>query len=76
MDRSSTLLFDSGPGIPKEMIGRIFDPFFSTKEHRFGMGLSLLKQIVSEHMGNIEVIIGEGMGTTFRMSFPLRWKEQ
>jgi signal transduction histidine kinase len=67
---------DTGSGIPKEDIERIFAPFFSTKKFRFGMGLPLIKQIVSEHLGNISVESVEGKGTTFRLSFPARWFEQ
>ena len=67
---------DAGPGIPKEVIDRIFEPFFSTKKHRFGMGLSLVKQIVSEHMGEIKVESETGKGTTFRLIFPVRWMER
>ncbi|MBI5213322.1 MAG: response regulator [Nitrospirae bacterium] len=67
---------DTGHGIPKEDIERIFDPFFSTKKHRFGMGLSLVKQIVSAHMGEIDVQSETDKGTTFRLIFPLRWTEK
>jgi signal transduction histidine kinase len=67
---------DTGPGIPKEEIDRIFEPFFSTKKHRFGMGLSLVKQIVSEHLGEIEVESEMGKGTTFKLLFPVRWTER
>lgn len=66
---------DTGPGIPKEEIDRIFEPFFSTKKHRFGMGLSLVKQIVSEHLGEIKVESETGKGATFRLIFPVRWME-
>jgi signal transduction histidine kinase len=64
---------DTGHGISKEEIDKIFDPFFSTKQHRFGMGLSLSKQIVSEHMGEIKVESEIGKGTTCKMIFPARW---
>ena len=67
---------DTGTGIPKEEIDRIFEPFFSTKKHRFGMGLSLVKQIVTEHMGEIKVESETGKGTTFRLIFPVRWMER
>lgn len=67
---------DTGHGIPKEEIDNIFDPFFSTRKHRFGMGLSLAKQIVSEHMGEIKVESGPGKGTTCRMIFPVRWMKK
>ncbi|MCL5024771.1 MAG: PAS domain S-box protein, partial [Nitrospirae bacterium] len=66
---------DTGQGIPEDVVGRIFDPLFSTKTRRFGMGLPLLKQIVSEHMGSIDVESGAGKGTTFRLRFPVRWSE-
>lgn len=67
---------DTGAGIPKVDIERIFDPFFTTKKFRFGMGLPLIKQIVSEHLGDISVESEEGKGSTFRLSFPVRWFEQ
>lgn len=67
---------DTGSGIPKEDIDRIFDPFFSTKLFRFGMGLPLVKQIVSEHLGEIKVESEIGKGTTFKLIFPVRWIEK
>jgi signal transduction histidine kinase len=66
---------DNGVGIPKDDIGTIFDPFVMTRERTSGMGLPLVKQIVSEHMGDITVQSEAGRGTTFTMSFPSRWKE-
>lgn len=67
---------DTGIGISDEYIDKIFDPFFSTKKYRFGMGLPLVKQIVSEHLGEINVRSELGKGTTFIMVFPTRWKEK
>ncbi len=67
---------DTGVGIPKEDLDRIFDPFFSSKVRRFGMGLPLAKQIVSEHLGEIRVESEPGKGTTFAMVFPVRWIER
>jgi signal transduction histidine kinase len=67
---------DTGAGISEEYIGRIFDPFFSTKLYRFGMGLSLVKQIVSEHLGEIKVQSEVGKGTTFNLIFPVKWIEK
>jgi len=66
---------DTGKGIPPEELARVFDPFFTTKDHRFGMGLPLVKQIVSEHLGEIVLTSEPGKGTTVRMTFPVRWKE-
>ena len=64
---------DTGSGIEKKMIDRIFDPMFSTDDQKFGMGLSLVKQIVKEHMGKISVKSKPGEGTTFTITFPVRW---
>jgi signal transduction histidine kinase len=64
---------DSGPGIPRENLGRIFEPFFSTKDKGTGLGLALVQQIVVEHGGRIEVESGhavEGGGTRFSLYFP------
>ncbi len=58
---------DSGPGISEKDREFIFDPFFSTRIHRSGMGLALVERIVHEHMGRIEVDSTEGEGTTFRV---------
>ncbi len=69
----SLTIADTGYGIPAEDIDRIFDPFFSTKRQRFGMGLPLVKQVIAEHFGNIKVESAPGKGTTFRMTFPVRW---
>jgi signal transduction histidine kinase len=66
-------VLDEGYGVPKDIIDKIFEPFFSTKKHRFGMGLPLVKQIVSEHLGEIHVESEPDKGTTFRIIFPFRW---
>ncbi|MGO9413835.1 MAG: two-component system sensor histidine kinase NtrB [Syntrophobacteraceae bacterium] len=65
---------DTGQGIPEDEIEKIFDPFITTKTHRYGMGLPLVKQVVSEHMGTIHIESKKGKGTTFRMVFPARWR--
>jgi PAS domain S-box-containing protein len=65
---------DTGQGIPEDEIEKIFSPFITTKMRRYGMGLPLVKQIVSEHMGTIQLESKKGKGTTFRMVFPARWR--
>jgi signal transduction histidine kinase len=67
---------DTGTGMSEEELKRVFDPFFSTKRFRYGMGLPLVKQIVSEHLGSIRVESEPGKGTTFRMTFPVRWLQK
>jgi nitrogen fixation/metabolism regulation signal transduction histidine kinase len=60
---------DNGQGMPEEVIEKIFIPFFSTKKNGSGIGLSLCKQIILLHKGNIQVQSVEGQGTVFVMQF-------
>ena len=59
---------DNGPGIPKEDIDQVFIPFFTTKRDGSGIGLSLSRQIMTAHNGEIALETGEA-GTTFRLAF-------
>ena len=61
-DASSIAVRDSGPGIGAANLGKIFDPFFSTKERGTGLGLALVQQIVVDHGGQIEVASAPGRG--------------
>jgi signal transduction histidine kinase len=56
---------DNGMGMPPEVMENIFIPFFSTKKNGSGIGLSLCKQILLLHKGNIQVQSVEGVGTAF-----------
>ncbi|TRX57572.1 ATP-binding protein [Fulvivirga sp. M361] len=60
---------DNGAGINEKEIKEIFVPFFSTKKEGSGIGLSLSKQIMHLHEGNIKVRSTPGKGTTFQLSF-------
>lgn len=60
---------DNGTGIAEELLDKIFIPFFSTKKSGSGIGLSLCKQIMMLHKGNIQVNSKEGEGTAFSLSF-------
>jgi PAS domain S-box-containing protein len=63
---------DDGPGMPPELLERIFEPFFSTKEvgKGAGMGLATLHGIVHEHNGHVVVDAAPGEGARFRVLFP------
>jgi signal transduction histidine kinase len=60
---------DNGPGIPEDVQENIFIPFFSTKKTGSGIGLSLCKQIMMLHKGNIQVHSVPGEGTAFSLLF-------
>lgn len=65
-------VIDTGTGIPREIIGQIFDPFFSTKApgKGTGLGLSTVQAIIKAHGGMICVYSEPGIGTTFRINLP------
>jgi len=60
---------DNGAGMPPEVLDKIFIPFFSTKKSGSGIGLSLCKQIMMLHRGNIQAQSVEGEGTVFTLTF-------
>lgn len=64
---------DSGAGIPKEIQGRLFDPFYTTKEEGqgTGLGLSVVYGIIQKHHGDISVRSAPGAGTSFFIRLPL-----
>ncbi len=68
------VISDTGYGIPKENLGKIFNPFFSSKDKGVGLGLSLVKKIITSHQGRIEVESQEGKGTTFKIFLPFQLK--
>jgi two-component system NtrC family sensor kinase len=69
-DKVCLSVSDTGAGISPEHVGRVFEPFFSTKDKGTGLGLALVQQILNEHGGRVEVTSGPATGTTFLMTFP------
>ena len=69
---------DSGPGIPKNLQSKIFDPFFSTKEigKGMGLGLSISYAIIEKHGGRIRLESAEGRGTSFFIWLPRKQAEK
>ncbi|RWY50116.1 sensor histidine kinase [Mucilaginibacter gilvus] len=62
-------IMDNGLGMPPELLDKIFIPFFSTRKTGSGIGLSLCKQIMLLHKGNIQVQSTDGKGATFILQF-------
>jgi PAS domain S-box-containing protein len=69
---------DTGAGIPPEIIGRVFDAFFTTKAVGVGtgLGLAICQRIVTDMSGELTVESEVGKGTTFRVSLPVARKEE
>jgi len=68
---------DSGPGIPKKLISKIFDPLFTTRQIGTGLGLPSCKNIIKKHGGTIDVVSPKGKGATFlvRLSKKTEWEQ-
>jgi two-component system NtrC family sensor kinase len=65
---------DNGPGIPQNIVDKIFQPFFTTKPtgQGTGLGLSLSYDIIKAHGGDIRVETKDGEGATFIISIPVK----
>jgi CheY-like chemotaxis protein len=72
------IVSDNGPGISKEDMPRIFDPFYTKKKmgrSGTGLGLTIVWGAVKDHRGHIEVLSEPGQGTVFRLYFPVTREE-
>ena len=63
-------VIDSGCGINKSEILKIFDPYYSTKDEKAGLGLSICHSIISKHQGTMDLTSRPGKGTAFHLYFP------
>jgi signal transduction histidine kinase len=62
---------DDGPGVPPDMVDRIFNPFFTTKAQGSGLGLAIVRKIIDAHDGRIDVSSAPGQGTRFTVTLPV-----
>ncbi len=73
--RAEVIFEDNGPGIAPDVLPKIFEPLFSTKGFGVGLGLPVVKQIMEQQGGGIEVETEEGRGTRFVLRLPTRRPE-
>ena len=73
---ASMTVGDNGPGVPKALQEKVFDPFYSTKgQGGTGLGLAVAKKIVDEHRGSITLNSISGQGTVIRVTLPATSKQ-
>ncbi len=72
-DRKSVaiLIGDTGPGIPADVLDKIFAPFFTTKARGTGLGLAVVRKVLDRHNGSVEVESVVGRGTVFKLTVPV-----
>jgi signal transduction histidine kinase len=61
---------DSGPGVPADLLPKIFTPFFTTREKGTGLGLAFVREIVVDHGGDVSVADAPDGGAIFRIDLP------
>jgi len=69
-DRIEISVSDTGSGLTQEECGRLFTPYYTTKQHGTGLGLAIVQSVVSDHGGKISVESTKEKGTTFRIEIP------
>jgi PAS domain S-box-containing protein len=62
---------DTGMGMDGETLKSLFNPFFTTKDKGVGLGMALVRKIIEDHRGTIEVMSEKGIGTTFVLGLPV-----
>src|SRR5271157_755506 len=75
-DHVQVTVEDSGIGLDPNTMGRIFDPFYTTKASGMGMGLSISRSIVQNHGGRLWATANDGPGTSFHFTLPKYHKEE
>ncbi|GBE05838.1 MAG TPA: response regulator [Nitrospirae bacterium] len=68
---AAIVISDTGTGIPAENMPKLSDPFFTTRPHGIGLGLSIVYRIIEDHKGTISVTSKKGKGTVVRVELPI-----
>jgi len=63
---------DEGEGIPQDLMGKIWDPFFTTKAKGTGLGLGIVKNIIESHSGNVQIRTRPGAGARVKVELPVK----
>ena len=71
-ERAHIIIQDTGVGVSRENLQKLFDPFFSTKSTGLGLGLAMTRRVVEEHGGKVDFQSAEGQGSTMTISLPLK----
>ena len=69
-DGFELVVADTGPGIPPDVLPRVFEPLFSTKSFGTGLGLPMVKQVIEQHGGTVEITSTQGKGTKVTVHLP------
>ena len=67
---------DQGPGIPQDVLSKVFDPYFTTKADGVGLGLAMARKVMTAHQGAIDLQTEPGEGTTVTLSCPLAHSQE
>jgi PAS domain S-box-containing protein len=68
-------IIDNGPGVPGDLLGKIFDPFYTTRKDGHGIGLSFSHRVISKHNGRLSAGAAEGGGAVFWIELP-PWRDR
>ncbi|HEX4085007.1 MAG TPA: ATP-binding protein [Chthoniobacteraceae bacterium] len=71
-DHVSVTFQDTGGGIPADNMSKVFDPYFTTKQGGSGLGLLIVRRIIREHGGEIDIVNHQGRGLQLTIRLPLR----
>ena len=66
--RSRITITDTGPGLPADVIDKVFHPFFTTKDHGTGLGLTIVNRVAEAHEGSVEARNATGGGAVFEIT--------
>ncbi len=72
----TVIVSDSGIGIPEDKVHKVYNPFYTTKKQGFGLGLSLIQEIIQRHQGKISLSSEHGRGTEFMLQLPVEIRKR